>query len=126
MSATKYDDRAERALTDVVAVENIAPGMVRVVTWSDAYPVDARDAGCNCPDKEYRDVPVCKHEYAALLADTDKPAPFVVSDDLQRRPVTDGGDRPEECDCSPTETDLSCWPCRKAGFDTNRYEEKEV
>ena len=81
MSATKYDDRAERALTDVVAVENIAPGMVRVVTWSDAYPVDARDAGCNCPDKEYNDVPMCKHELAAVVADRDDlPTPFITED----------------------------------------------
>jgi len=85
------DARAERALTDVVAVERIAPGLIKVVTWSDAYPVDARDAGCNCPDKQYHAAAVCKHEHAALLADTDLPAPFVVADNLSERVATDGG-----------------------------------
>ena len=127
MSAT--DDRAVRALTDVVAVEQVAPGMVNVVTWSSERTVDARDAGCNCEDKQYNlpNGARCKHELAAMLADSDRyPTHCIVSDDLQRRPVTDGGDRPEECDCSPTETDLECWPCRKAGFDTNRYAETEA
>jgi len=90
--------RAERAVTDVVAVETLAPGLVRVVTWGDAYPVDARDAGCNCPDKLHNDAEVCKHEYAAILATTGGPTPFTVSDNLSERVATDGGD--EECpDC---------------------------
>lgn len=86
------EDRAVRALTDVVAVETIAPGMVRVVTWSDAYTVDARDAGCNCPDKQYNEPDMCKHEYSALIADRDDaPTPFTVTDNLSERVMADGG-----------------------------------
>lgn len=94
--------RARRALTDVVAVERLGPGMVRVVTWSDAYPVDARDTGCACPDKEYNEVPVCKHEATAILADSDDlPTPFTVTDDLSTRAVaTDGG---EDSDDEPAD-----------------------
>lgn len=72
------DDRAIRALEDVVAVEEIAPGMARVVSWSDQYVVDARGEGCMCPDKQYNDVARCKHEHAALVADVDSfPSPYV-------------------------------------------------
>lgn len=92
-------DRAVRALMDVVAVERLAPGMVRVVTWSDAYVVDARGEGCACPDKEYNldGEGRCKHEIAAMLATTDTPAPYTPTDSLMERggnpqPVmTDGG-----------------------------------
>ena len=124
-------DRAARAYTDVVAVERVAPGMVRVVTWSDAYMVDARDAGCNCPDKEYHDAPVCKHEYGALASDVDRlPAPGIVTDDLSTRAVTDGGtqtelasdsdedERPADCDCPESADRLPCFPCYLAGFTT--------
>lgn len=83
--ATKTD-RAIAALEDVVAIERVAPGLLRVVTWSDAYPVDARGAGCNCPDKQYHDAETCKHEYACILADTDLPAPWDVADDLDQGP----------------------------------------
>lgn len=112
-------NRAENALDDVVAVETIAPGLVRVVTWSDAYPVDARDAGCNCPDKQYHDAPVCKHEFAAMLADSERyPTPFVTGN-LHTRAVADGGKRPEECTCDEfLSNDLPCWPCYRDGFET--------
>jgi len=77
------DARAERAISDVLAVETVAPGMVRVVTLSDAYVVDARDGGCRCPDKQYQKPPRCKHEHAAMLATTDEyPTPCVTSSDL--------------------------------------------
>lgn len=96
--------RAERAVEDVVAVERMAPGLVRVVTLSDHYVVDARDGGCRCPDAEYTlgGDERCKHELAALLATSAYPAPFPVVDDLWhlRRPsdgaqrlVADGGQR---------------------------------
>jgi hypothetical protein len=89
-------DRAVNALLDVVAVEDVAPGLVRVVTWSDAYVVDARDAGCRCPDKQYNLTPDadCKHEHAAALATSDLPAPWDVTPSLDARPqpvATDGG-----------------------------------
>lgn len=90
------DDRAVRALEDVVAVETLAPGLVRVVTWRDAYTVDARGDGCRCPDHEYHDVPVCKHEYAALLADGERyPSPYV-TDTGGQRIMTDGGETVRE------------------------------
>jgi len=63
-------DRACAALVDVVAVEHTAPGMVRVVTVSDAYTVDARHEVCECPDYEYHldGEGRCKHLWAALDA----------------------------------------------------------
>lgn len=92
------DDRAFRALVDVVAVERVAPGMVRVVTWSDEYTVDARHAGCGCPDQEYNldGAELCKHEYAARVATSDVPAPYDVEDSLAEPSTpavaTDGGE----------------------------------
>jgi hypothetical protein len=83
------DDRAENALADVVAVERMAPGMCRVVTWSDAYPVDVRGGGCNCEDKQYNLAPgeKCKHDRAAMLAMSDRyPTPFVT--DVGATPAT--------------------------------------
>lgn len=93
------EGRAIRSLTDVVAVERHAPGMVRIVTWSDVYTVDARGEGCQCPDKEYNLElgEKCKHHAAAFLATSEYPAPWDVEDDLGARadadpvPVTDGG-----------------------------------
>jgi hypothetical protein len=113
------DDRAERALTDVVAVERMAPGMVKVVTWSDAYVVDTRDAGCNCPDKQYNLPPGerDKHEYAALLAMSDRyPAPGIVTDNLDKRAVADGGERPDDCECR-SDVVLPCASCWINGFE---------
>lgn len=92
------ETRVERALSDVVAVERLAPGLVNVVTWSDSYVVDARGEGCTCPDKQYNLQPgeKCKHHAAALMATTDTPAPFDVVDSLSEHggptPIlTDGG-----------------------------------
>jgi len=94
------DARAARAYTDVVAVERTAPGLVRVVTFSDAYYVDARGAGCNCPDKQHNDAPLCKHELAAIAADTDTmPGPHHVTDDL------------DEADCPDCAALPDGWPC---------------
>jgi len=78
-------DRAEN-VADVVAVETVAPGLVKVVSWSDAYPVDVRGEGCNCPDQQYHLTPdaKCKHEHAAMLAMSDRyPSPCIVSDNLR-------------------------------------------
>jgi hypothetical protein len=117
------DDRAERALTDVVAVERMAPGLVRVITWSDAWPVDARGEGCNCYDKEYNLGPgeKCKHEHGAMLAMSDRyPAPGIVTDNLSKRAVADGGERPDDCECDEliSNEPVPCWPCARDGFET--------
>jgi len=85
------DDRLERAFLDVIAVERQAPGLVKVVTWSDSYLVDAREAGCNCPDKQYNEPSRCKHDWGAIVAASDIPAPFTVTDSLDERVMTDGG-----------------------------------
>lgn len=102
------DDRAVRALTDVVAAEEVAPGLMRIVTWSDEYHVDARDAGCNCPDSQHNLGPGewCKHRFAALLADVDRlPDPYV--HEIDARPARpDGGEECEECAALP-----DGWPC---------------
>jgi len=79
------EQRALRACTDVLAVEETAPGMVRVVALTDAYVVDARGDGCYCPDKEYHEPPMCKHDYAAVLSDTDLPTPFMVVENVDER-----------------------------------------
>jgi len=63
-------DRAHAACTDIVAVEHVAPGMVRVVTVHDSYRVDAREERCECPDWEFHldGDGRCKHLWAALDA----------------------------------------------------------
>jgi len=89
---TAMSDRTSRAvaaLKDVVAIEDVAPGMVKVVTWSDAYIVDAREGRCECPDQQYNldGDERCKHWIAALLATDDRrPAPWDVVDDLDQGP----------------------------------------
>lgn len=82
-------DRAVAALEDVVAVERVAPGMVRVVSWSDSYTVDAREGRCECPDQQYNleGDERCKHYLAARLATSDEwPAPWDVVGDLDQGP----------------------------------------
>ena len=128
--------RAVRSLIDVVAVEQYAPGMVRVVTWSDSYVVDARGGGCNCPDKEYNlpsdGATKCKHEHAAMLYDSELFPEFDVDNDLSTPTLsssddqtttdevaTDGGhDRPADCSCRGDDDSLPCFPCVRDGFDT--------
>ncbi|AFH22142.1 hypothetical protein OSG_eHP18_00160 [environmental Halophage eHP-18] len=128
MATNDTTDRAIRSLTDVAAVEQIAPGMVRVVTWSDCYTVDARGGGCNCPDKQYNiehtDATKCKHELAAILYDSDTVDRPTVDDDLStasQQVATDGGnDRPVDCECMDEYVDddpLPCFPCVRDGFD---------
>lgn len=107
------DARAVRALTDVIAAEEVAPGLMRVVTWSDEYYVDARDGGCLCPDKEYHDAAICKHEYSALVADVDRlPTPYVQNIEDRPTALADGGEPCEECAALPG--DWECWPCAAA------------
>lgn len=79
------EERARRALEDVVAIKRLAPGLVQVVTWSDAYTVDAREGDrCTCADRQYNleSGEPCKHELAARLATSDLPAPWEVEPDL--------------------------------------------
>lgn len=118
------DDRAIRAVEDVVAVERMAPGMVRVVTWSDEYTVDARDGGCTCPDQEYnlQGEGRCKHEWAAVLATTELPSPTEPVESLTADAPTpilaDGGERPDDCLCSGSTIEkLPCHACLEAGYD---------
>lgn len=79
-------DRAARSLTDVVAVDRVAPGLVTAVTWSGTYLVDARAGTCTCEDFRFSDADRCKHQYAALLATSEHPSPWDVD-----CTVTDGG-----------------------------------
>lgn len=87
-----FDERAARAraaLEDVVAIEDAAPGMVTVVTISDAYVVDARHERCGCPDQEYHldDADRCKHVWAALAATDQLAIPGQpIADDLDEGP----------------------------------------
>jgi hypothetical protein len=108
-------DRAERAVTDVVAVETLAPGMSRVITFGGAYVVDARGEGCLCPDKKHNLGPgeVCKHHIGAMLAADDTlPAPFITTDNLSERLAADGG----ECkDCERLPDDVPCATCYISG-----------
>jgi len=103
------DDRAIRALTDVVAVEEYAPEMVRVITFADAYFIDARGEGCACPDQQYNLDPgeMCKHQLAALVADYDHlPTPYTTHIDTRPTALADGGDTCEDCAALP-----DGWPC---------------
>lgn len=83
-------DRALRAYTDVLAVEHDPDaGMMRVVTLSEVYYVDTREARHQCPDREYHDPPegLCKHLVAAQVTRDRRDAPtgWLVSDDLDER-----------------------------------------
>lgn len=83
-------DRVLGSLTDVVAVEKHAPGMVRIITISDAYVVDARNEVCECPDFEYNldGDGRCKHLWRALLETDQLPlAPFVGLDSDLEEPA---------------------------------------
>lgn len=82
--------RAFSAYGDVVAVEKDAPGVVRVVTWSDQYVVDVRHERCECDDMQHNLTGDgrCKHLHAARIA-TDQapaPAPWPLTDDLSHGP----------------------------------------
>lgn len=80
--------RALRAYTDVVAVEHDAEtGLLRVVTLSDSYVVDVREARHQCPDRTHNDVGICKHLVAALATtgELDVPVGWLVVEDLDER-----------------------------------------
>ena len=75
MSGTQ---RALSALEDVVDVEPVAPGLFRVTSWSDVYTVDLDVERCTCPDQQYHldEDERGKHQWAAILATADVPAPW--------------------------------------------------
>ncbi|MFW6435705.1 MAG: SWIM zinc finger family protein [Halovenus sp.] len=79
--------RTVDALLDVVAVEDMGPGLVRVVTFSDAYHVDVRERRCTCPDHQYREAQ-CKHLRRADIETGETPVPVIdgVVDDLDQGP----------------------------------------
>jgi len=80
-------DRIERAYADVVAVEEVARGLMRVVSWSAEYYVDAAGGGCDCPDKTHNlpEGVACKHEVAAIVATTETPGPWDPAETLDTR-----------------------------------------
>jgi len=94
-------DRIERAYADVVAVEEVARGLMRVVSWSSEYYVDAAGSGCDCPDKTHNlpEGVACKHEASAIIATRDDlPGPWDPAETLDTRDgkargvMTDGGE----------------------------------
>jgi hypothetical protein len=66
---TDETDRVVRALTDVIAVEQQAPDMFRVITVSDEHIVDTRHERCTCFDMQYhlQGDGRCKHLWRALI-----------------------------------------------------------
>lgn len=59
--STATDDRIERALTELMAIEQAAPGMFVVRTNSGGeYTADLAEGRCTCPDFENRGE-FCKH-----------------------------------------------------------------
>lgn len=97
-------DRAERAYTDVLAVEfDQETEMMRVVTLSDCYDVDVRDFRHMCPDREYHDVALCKHLICAdiVRGQTDAPSGWFVTDDFDQRTDDDQEQEQEQDDGFP-------------------------
>lgn len=88
-------NRAAAAFEEVVAVEEHAPDMARVVTVSDCYVVDVRGGTCECPDFQYNlERAECKHLFAARDAIGDLGIGVISPDaSLDERPqlATDGG-----------------------------------
>jgi len=81
-------DRIANAYADVVAVEEVARGLMRVVSWSAEYYVDAAGGGCDCPDKTHNlpDGVACKHEASAIIATRDDlPGPWNPAETLDTR-----------------------------------------
>lgn len=68
-------DRVVKALTDVIAIEQQAPDMVRVITVSEAHIVDTRYERCTCSDMMYnlQGEGRCKHLWRALLETSQLP-----------------------------------------------------
>lgn len=77
MSATttvddELDERVDRAMTEPLHIEQLAPGMYEVQTVAgDVYKVDPSLGACECPDHEYNigdvDGVRCKHVLAVVF-----------------------------------------------------------
>ena len=117
-------DRVESAYKDVLAVEHHAPGMCKVVTWNDAYIVDARHGVCQCKDYEYNldggEKGDCKHLIAAKDATDQLPfQTFELVESVNERAVMADGGRPDGCNCPEGhELETPCFQCFLNGFDT--------
>jgi len=64
--------RVTRALEEPLLCEVRAPGLYQVVPVGGGahddelgYTVDVREGRCSCPDQQYGDAPVCKHQVRA-------------------------------------------------------------
>lgn len=107
-------DRAERAYTDVLAVEwDREAGLMRIVTLSDCYTAIPTEGLHQCPDREYNldGAGYCKHAVAADVTRGRLPTPpgWVVTDNLDDRTATtalmaDGGEAVEAEPAEPTTT----------------------
>jgi len=79
-------DRIASAFEECPVVEHTAPGMVRVISFTDVYRVDVRSEVCECPDFQYHldGHGRCKHVIAALVAteqlEIDLPGPELLAD----------------------------------------------
>lgn len=72
------EKRAAAALTDVVAVDELAEDLFEVQSVSDVYRVDLREPVCECPDFQYNDGGPggrCKHIHAARIKAGKTPIP---------------------------------------------------
>ncbi|MEA5387137.1 hypothetical protein VB779_08750 [Haloarculaceae archaeon H-GB11] len=127
-----------------------APDLYTVVSQSGkSYLVDLRLGRCECPDAEHRDPDGgCKHVRRVEFATGARPVPgdadVTVDSHLGEHVqsvATDGGiivagddgelvdddGRPDDCDCGSwnADTDLPCWPCTNAGFETPAEDNQE-
>lgn len=69
--AEQLDERVDRAMTEPLQIEELAPGMYEVTTVAgETYKVDPSLGACECPDHEYNvgdvDGVVCKHVLAVV------------------------------------------------------------
>lgn len=122
-------DRAERAFTDVLAVEwDREAGLMRIVTLSDCYTAIPTEGLHQCPDREYNldGTGYCKHAVAADVTRGRLPAPtgWVVTENLDDRHaesralLADGG-QATEADPDATD-DSAAWGVRDVERDNVR------
>ena len=100
--STETDDRIERALTQLMAVDRLSAGVYRVRTGSGGeYVVNVAENRCTCPDFELRRA-YCKH--------------------LFRVAFETGAGIPGQCSECAGLTGLPCAECYIEGFDRGRDE----
>lgn len=98
--STATDDRIDRAMTELMAVERQAAGVYTVRTSSGGeYIVNVAENRCTCPDFEHRD-DFCKH--------------------LFRVAFEAGAGIPGQCSECAGLTGLPCADCFIGGFDRGR------